>query len=220
MPEAAYASLKVTDIGEYVRHHSCARRLKLGQDERQLRRDLPFYNRLFNPLDPVLRTAGADREDEVDDGLVAEGFFDLTRFRARRDAGEDTRTTWAEFAQILRTLEPGQLVFGREVDVDGIVGAFEVLGRIDFVIVEWDGSVPRVRLVECKASRKDKTYQRIQAAVYRVLVRGLVESNGLEIAGAGGADEILDYLEGSSCIHTRTGFEPCSFTSGWASASA
>lgn len=183
MPDADYVSLKVTDIGEYVRHHSCARRLKLGHDERQLRRDLPFYNRLFNPLDPVLRTAGADREDEVDDGLVAEGFVDLTRFRVRRDAGEGTKTTWEEFAEMLRTLAPGQLVFGREVDVDGIVGAFKVLGRIDFVIVEWDGLVPRVRLVECKASRKDKTYQRIQAAVYRVLVRGHVEVGGLEIAG-------------------------------------
>ncbi|WP_338806706.1 AAA domain-containing protein [Pseudomonas chlororaphis] len=185
MPNADYVPLKVTDIGEYIRHHSCARRLKLGQDEPQLRRELPFYNRLFNPLDPVLRTAGADREDEVDNGLVGEGFVDLTRFRARRDAGEDTRTTWAAFAEMLRVLEPGQLVFGREVDVNGFVGAFEVLGRIDFVIVEWDDLVPRIRLVECKASRKDKTYQRIQAAVYRLLVRRLVEDHGLEIAGAG-----------------------------------
>lgn len=192
MPEAEYATLKVTDIGEYVRHHSCARRLKLGQNEPQLRRELPFYNRLFNPLDPVLRTAGSDREDEVDDDLVAEGFVDLTRFRARRDAGEDTKTTWTEFAEMLRKLAPGQLVFGREVDVDGIVGAFEVLGRIDFVIVEWDGLVPRVRLVECKASRKDKTYQRIQAAVYRVLVRALVEHGGLEIAGAAAAASSIE----------------------------
>ncbi|HTH11327.1 MAG TPA: AAA domain-containing protein [Acidovorax sp.] len=184
MPEADYVSLKVTDIGEYVRHHSCARRLKLGQDERSLRRELPFYNRLFNPLDPVLRTAGADREDEVDDGLVADGFVDLTRFRVRRDAGEETRTSWTQFAEMLRLLEPGQLAFGREIDVEGFVGAFEVLGRIDFVIVEWRDLTPQVRLVECKASRKDKTYQRIQAAVYRLLVRALVEDDGLEIAGA------------------------------------
>ncbi len=185
MADAALVSLTVTDIGEYVRHHSCARRLKLGQDERQLRRELPFYNRLFNPLDPVLRTAGADREDEVDDGLVAEGFVDITRFRARRNAGADTRTTWEAFAEMLRPLKPGQLVFGREVDVSGVVGSFAVIGRIDFVIVEWDHLAPRIRLVECKASRKDKTYQRIQAAVYRLLVRRLVEKHALEIGGEG-----------------------------------
>ena len=34
----------------------------------------------------------------------------------------------------------------------------------------------------------------------------------------GGADEFLDYLRGSSCIHTRIGFEPCGSTSSWASA--
>ncbi|WP_186261875.1 PD-(D/E)XK nuclease family protein [Burkholderia gladioli] len=191
MPNADYVSLKVTDIGEYVRHHSCSRRLKLGQDEKSLRRELPFYNRLFNPLDPVLRTAGADREDEVDDGLVAEGFVDLTRFQTRRDAGEDTRTSWTQFAEMLRFLEPGQLAFGREIDVEGFIGAFGVLGRIDFVIVEWRGLIPRVRLVECKASRKDKTYQRIQAAVYRLLVRRLVEHDGLEISGSAvGANSI------------------------------
>ena len=192
MSDAAYVSLKVTDIGEYIRHHSCARRLKLGKDEQQLRRDLPFYNRLFNPLDPVLRTAGADREDEVDHGLVTEGFVDLTRFRARRGAGDETRTTWAEFAEALRTLEPGQLAFGREVDVSGLIGAFEVLGRIDFVIIEWDEFVPRVRLVECKASRRDKTYQRVQAAVYRLLVRKLVEEHGLEISEAAAHESSIE----------------------------
>ena len=36
----------------------------------------------------------------------------------------------------------------------------------------------------------------------------------------GGADKFLDYLEGSSCIHTRTGFEPYGSTSSWASGSA
>jgi hypothetical protein len=35
----------------------------------------------------------------------------------------------------------------------------------------------------------------------------------------GGADEILDYLEGSSCIHTRIGFELCGSTSNWANES-
>jgi putative transposase len=41
-----------------------------------------------------------------------------------------------------------------------------------------------------------------------------------EYSPFGGADDFLDYLEGSSCFHTRTGFEPCSSTSSWTSASA
>ncbi|MDE2371494.1 MAG: cupin domain-containing protein [Burkholderiales bacterium] len=35
----------------------------------------------------------------------------------------------------------------------------------------------------------------------------------------GGADDFLDYLEGSSCIHTRIGFVPCGSTSSWVSTS-
>jgi len=183
MPEESCGTLKVTDIGEYVRHHSCARRLKLGQEEASLRRDLPFYNRLFNPLDPVLRIAGAEREDEADSRLVEEGFIDITRFRSRRDAGDGSGTEWARFAELLRTVRPGQLVFAREIQVRGAIGGFDVLGRIDFVLVEWEQEQPRVRLVECKASRRDKTYQRIQAAVYRLLVERLIEVDGFEVGG-------------------------------------
>lgn len=192
MPEADVVTLKVTDIGEYIRHHSCARRLKLGHDEGRLRRELPFYNRLFNPLDPVLRSAGALREDEVDERLAADGFTDLTRYRARRDAGDPTGTTWEDFANALHRVRPGEALFGREVQVRGVVGAFDVLGRIDFVLIEWDGDQPRLRLIECKASRRDKTYQRIQAAVYRLLVRAHVTELGL---AAGGINVLPDSVE-------------------------
>lgn len=183
MAEADVVQLKVTDIGEYVRHHSCARRLKFGHDEGRLRRNLPFYNRLFNPLDPVLRIAGAQREDEVDQRLITDGYTDITGFRVRRDSGEDTETTWQDFSDALQRIEPGQSVFGREVNVSGMIGAFHVIGRIDFILVDWLQGQPIIRLVEVKASRRDKTYQRIQAAVYRILVRNQVSEHGLEVGG-------------------------------------
>lgn len=34
----------------------------------------------------------------------------------------------------------------------------------------------------------------------------------MDSAGVGGADEILDYLRGISCIHTVSGFRPCGST--------
>lgn len=170
MSDNANRTLRVTDIGEYVRHHSCARRLKLGQDEQALRRTLPFYSRLFNPLDPVLRAAGAQREDEVDQDLVQAGLADLTDFRSRRDAGTTKpQTPWSEFLNALKDVSPEQPIFAREVEISGVLGAFQVIGRIDFLILEWIDGKPRLRFVECKASRRDKTYQRIQAATYLLL---------------------------------------------------
>jgi Arm DNA-binding domain len=42
-------------------------------------------------------------------------------------------------------------------------------------------------------------------------------SESWRIANEGGADKILDYFEGSSCIHTKREFGPSSSTSSWAS---
>jgi hypothetical protein len=69
------------------------------------------------------------------------------------------------------------------VAVGGTVGVFRVYGLIDFVLVTWDGGSPRLRLVECKASRRDRTYHRMQVAVYRTLLRGLLGDNAVTVGG-------------------------------------
>ena len=51
------------------------------------------------------------------------------------------------------------------------------------------------------------------------LARLRLDASGLQIIPSGGADDFLDYLEGSSCIHTRIGFEPWGSTSSWANES-
>jgi hypothetical protein len=48
-----------------------------------------------------------------------------------------------------------RLPTGREIELTGTFGAFEVNGRMDFVLVLWDRGTPRLRIVEAKASRKD-----------------------------------------------------------------
>jgi predicted RecB family nuclease len=52
-----------------------------------------------------------------------------------------------------------------------------MVGNIDFVLVSWRDGAPRLRLVECKASRRDHTYQHLQVALYRMLVRTLLADN-------------------------------------------
>ena len=170
MPRSISLSLpkplvRVTQIGEYVRHDSCERRFKLDHDDRRLTKSLPFFFTLSSAMDPVLEEAGRAREREWEGRLVRAGLRDLG------DGPAAETTSWETFVARVAGLRPGEEAFAREVEVFGDLGAFQVLGRIDFALVLWRDGRPVLRLVECKASRKDKTYQRVQLALYRRLVR-------------------------------------------------
>ena len=84
----------------------------------------------------------------------------------------------------MASLGAGRDAYAREVHVSAPVRGFSLEGRIDFVLLLWRGGKPILRLVECKASRRDRTYNRIQVAIYRMIIRRLLEDNPLEIAGA------------------------------------
>jgi hypothetical protein len=156
--------VRVTQIGEYIRHHSCERRFKLDQDNRALTKALPFFYTLSSAMDPALAEAGRQREHEWQARLTQAGLRDI----GSRNASE--AMSWATFAARAAALPPGTAAFAREIEVMGEVGAFRLIGRIDFALVLWRNGQPVLRLVECKASRRDQTYQRVQLALYRLLV--------------------------------------------------
>src|SRR6266446_6145504 len=91
--------VRVTEIGEYLRHHSCERRFRLEVNHRAKARELPFAERLFNALDPVLQEMGRQRESEWEASLQEGGLIDTTRYAQRP---EDARVAaWAEFTAAL-----------------------------------------------------------------------------------------------------------------------
>lgn len=174
-------TVRVTEIGEYIRYRSCDRRFKLGHDNRRLAKGLPFAQRLFNTLDPVLQEAGRRREDEWETSLKSAGIEDLTRHeQAPEDGGG---APWKTFAEGLRAVAAGQSAYGREVKVAADLGVFRVEGRADFVLVLWRGGRPRLRIVECKASRRDRTYHRVQVALYGTMVRRILRDDPLSVGG-------------------------------------
>src|SRR5215217_2804388 len=144
-------ALRVTEIGEHVHFRSCERRFKLGFNNRAIAKSLPFAQRLFNTLDPVLQEAGRRREDDWEASLKGAGLADLTQRDQAVKKSEEA--SWDSFVKGLRTLGVGQNAFGREVKVAADLGAFRVEGRADFVLVLWRDGRPRLRIVECKASR-------------------------------------------------------------------
>jgi hypothetical protein len=178
MAEERYP-VRVTEIGEYIRHDLCERRFKLEFRGRQLANQLPFAARLFNPIDPVLQAAGRRREDELAQELIDAGFSHITRLQY--DPGNRRIPQWLDFVRALESLTPGQNAFAREVHVQGDLGQFTVSGRVDFLVVYWRNGLPMLRITEAKASRRDKTFHRIQAVLYRMLIRQMIETNPLRI---------------------------------------
>jgi hypothetical protein len=157
----------VTDIGEYVDKASCSRNLKLRLDKGQEARRFPFFPAVRKPLNPILAMNGQRLEDQW-----AEDFSrTMTLINPPGPDNKGAEIGWTEFLERVRGLGPGESVFAREVEIARRIGSFQVSGRMDFLLLRWDGTVPVLRIVECKASRKDKTYHRIQLAAYRLMVK-------------------------------------------------
>ena len=164
--------VRVTEIGEFIRFQSCERRFKLTLDNRRLARAIPFAHRLFNTLDPVLQEVGREAENRWELALREHDLHDLTDFSQREPGNRGT--PWPEFRAALEGVAADTPAYGREIEIAGQLGGFQVNGRMDFVLVLWDRGTPRLRVVEAKASRKDRTYQRFQLAVYVLMLRQMV----------------------------------------------
>ena len=174
-------SVRVTEIGEYIHYQSCDRRFKLEHNNRKLARELPFAERLFNSLDPVLQEAGRLRENEWETSLQKNGLLDLTLYSQK--SAEEKKTPWTTFVSQLQGISSGQRAYGREISIEADEGAFQIKGQIDFVLILWEADQPKLRIVECKASRRDRTYHRVQVAIYRMLVRQLIHVSPVAICG-------------------------------------
>lgn len=161
--------ITVTEIGEFISHRSCERRLRLAYSNRAAARELPFADRLFNVLDPVLQAAGRDRENEWEGSLREAGYDVLVQGGPESDAA-----TFDDFLDACEALAEDEQAYIREPAIEGELGGFHVIGRVDFCVLRWVAGRPTLRLVECKASRRDRTYQRIQVAVYGLLAKAKV----------------------------------------------
>ncbi|HEY1186291.1 MAG TPA: PD-(D/E)XK nuclease family protein, partial [Gemmata sp.] len=173
-------NITATDLGEYVRHHSCDRRFHLAVHSAREVAPLPFFDRLRDGIDPVLAEVGCRREDQWEAELRAAGFCDLV---AELPKGKRSEVPWETFAEQLAALPSGVQGYARQIAVGGNIGAFRVYGIIDFVLVRGNTEPPRLSLVECKASRRDRTYHRVQVALYRILLRGLLNGAPIVIGG-------------------------------------
>lgn len=177
-------SVRATDIAEYIRYQSCERRFKLKFNEYELAQQIPFYQLIFaTSLDPVLEEAGRRRETEWEESLKKGGFRNLTQTSPKPEQDTAIVTDWNDFVQEIQNLPSDEKAYGREISINANLEEFNIRGQIDFVVVLWENNEPKLRLVEGKASRKDRTYHQVQVALYRMLVRQMIERNPITISG-------------------------------------
>lgn len=173
-------SIKVTEIAEYIRYKSCERRFKLKFNKYEIAKQFPFSELIFaTSLDPVLEEEGHRREKEWETSLQTMGLLNLTQ--VSQNSNSNQPTDWNDFIEELKKLSVGQKAYGREISINGNLGEFNIGGQIDFAIIFWEQDEPKLRLVECKASRKDRTYHQVQVSVYRMIVRQLIKDNPIII---------------------------------------
>lgn len=165
--------IPATTLGDYVRFDSCQRRLRFSLIKEKNRP--AFEGELSTPIDPILKQSGDLAERKWEAMLGAAGIRRL-----------DSIPKEASFDALRETLAhspAGQPVFAREINIELAGSVFTAKGKMDFAIVLWRGGRPYLRIVETKASRRDKTYHRIQIATYRLILDHLLRKRPLTVAG-------------------------------------
>lgn len=161
--------IRVTDIGEYITQNSCAVKFKLRADKAFTENNFPYYNLVRSPINPILIEAGRSAEEKV--SYILEKKYDIKFLSYTKKSRGVDFTDWDSFINYLKNAEEGRDVFMREVEVSHDEGTFTLHGQMDFVILRWISGQPVIRILECKSSRKDKTYHKIQLASYVLMIK-------------------------------------------------
>jgi hypothetical protein len=169
--------LSATQIANYVRLHCCDRYLwnlkNAAREENEAKKapevktcetcnlqstEVASTSESEPGLDPYLKSMGDAHENEFRGQLTTNlGLLSLCCSVKSCAKDGDPLTCF---------LEKTENGFCCEVTISGEIEGVTVSGRIDF-LVRIQGTI---HIIECKASMHDKTYQRIQAAIYAILL--------------------------------------------------
>ncbi|KXA93329.1 hypothetical protein AKJ64_00910 [candidate division MSBL1 archaeon SCGC-AAA259E17] len=174
--------LDASGVGEYIRFSGCPRYFKLRFEGEEERKDRAWAE-AFKPLSVLLYGSGDQFEEEELEELreEASAYFDF------RDLLGSDSIDWAELREeIIPRLKkaisgvqglsegsaPAMLY---QVPLKGEIEAWPVKGKTDLILI-WplEGNSVKVRVMEIKASWKEKSYHQIQASIYALLLENIL----------------------------------------------
>jgi predicted RecB family nuclease len=172
-------------VGEYVTFERCPRYFIFkGQD----RHESEFFHRerfdeAFRPLNPLLSKAGTEFEEHIEGELAP-------LINRKEDLDEADQSIESAQATLYREC---QTAIERNIDDDdelsdtkpvallqtplkGRIGAWNVYGDADIILIWPANAGVRVRIIDIKSAKEQKTYHQIQTAIYTILFKQWVES--------------------------------------------
>ncbi len=151
--------LTATDLADYVRLKSCERRLWYALHREETKRLLEDYAIVRVALDEELAESGARHEAAALRDLASGAvLIDLT--------GQPSEQTYKAIA----ASELGRTIL-YQATIEGRLGAVDGIGIPDAVEISKDSTAVLVRVIDMKASRREKVEHRLQVAFYCRLLR-------------------------------------------------
>lgn len=180
--------LDASGIAEYIHFECCPRYFKLRFEGEEERKDRAWAE-AFKPISPLLYGAGEKLEEtkwnELKKRVIK--YYDLSSLNID-DIGWDR--AWEKSSLLIREAvsvgqaldlnqKPVAPVLLYQVPLKGSIGTWDVRGLADLIAI-WprSGAGVKIRVFEIKASWKERTYHRVQVAIYSLLLSALLEKSG------------------------------------------
>jgi hypothetical protein len=176
--------LDASGIAEYIHFECCPKYFKLRFEGEEEKKDRAWAE-AFKPISPLLYGAGDKLEErkwrELREGAVK--YYDLSFINVDEMGWEKA---WEESVRSIQeaiweqTLTeakaaPGPILL-YQIPLKGSIDAWDVRGKADLIAI-WpiDKDAVKIRVFEIKASWKERTYHRVQVAIYALLLSDLVK---------------------------------------------
>jgi hypothetical protein len=187
--------LDASGIAEYIHFECCPRYFKLRFEGEEEKKDRAWAE-AFKPISPLLYGAGDKLEERKWNELKEKAvkYYDLSSLSIdeigwERASEESTRSIReAVKSQILKEAkEPSSPILLYQVPLRGSIGAWDVRGLADLIAIwPWNKTGVKITVFEIKASWKERTYHRVQVAIYALLLSEVLRNSGIQYDVNGG----------------------------------
>jgi DNA helicase II / ATP-dependent DNA helicase PcrA len=167
--------INVTSLSQYVHLRNCERYLRFRIDPQEEKKLRHRWGITVQPLTPLLREAGLEFEQRVENSIAAHGEPVISL----RDQGVKTTIDW-----LVRVENPTVLL---QATLEAPLGRYLCSGVADVIHLRRDQKgLLHIHIADIKSSRRETVEHRLQVVTYAYLLRHIAEQEGIGIGSIAG----------------------------------